>query len=303
MSQLSLKASCLVRSSRLTTSYKNSMISQILAHHVRQSTSILMEQVRCAGHAKWQNIARTKFATDQAKAKMISRYVLLVRRAIVSNNMQADPKLNGRLAEVLIEAGKMNVPKATLERAIARAVNVKIYPCNLEIQGPGGSAVIARCETDNVGSLRRDIKKILKKYDSSLMPDDSLITMFRSRGFIRTAVKTKDGRDIDQDFAEEAAIMSNAEEVGFESYDDAADESLSKVWIFHTDANSLNPCKGELEKLSFRIISCDLDLVPYRKIDFGEESFKKIMEMTKLMSEHEQVIDVYHNAEEPKTGD
>jgi transcriptional/translational regulatory protein YebC/TACO1 len=266
----------------------------------RSSSVLFTNQVRLAGHAKWQNIARTKLATDQAKAKMISRYVLLVRRAIVSNNMQADPKLNSRLAEVLAEAGKMNVPKATLERAIARAVNVKIISCNLEIQGPAGSAIVARCETDSAPNLRRDVKKILKKHDAHLMPEDSIITMFKSKGFVRAATKTKDGREIDHEFAEEAAIMSNAEEFELETYDASTDESLSKAWVFHTDAGTLNQCRGDLERLGLNILSSDLDLVPYRAIDFGEDGFKKILDLTSALSEHEQVIDVFHNALVPK---
>lgn len=257
-------------------------------------------QIRLAGHAKWQNIAKTKLATDQAKAKMISRYVLQVRRAIVSNNMQIDPKLNGKLADVLAEAGKMNVPKATLERAIARAVNVKIISCNLEIQGPGGSAIVARCETDSTPNLRRDIKKILKKHDAHLMPDDSIVTMFKSRGFIRAATTTKDGRDVDYEFAEESAIMANAEEFELEEYDTATDESLSKAWVFHTDATTINHCRGDLEKLGLNILSSELDLVPYRAIDFGGDSFKRIIALTSALTEHEQVIDVFHNALAPK---
>lgn len=260
----------------------------------------LYNQIRLAGHAKWQNIASTKRANDVNKGKVISRYVLMVRRAIVQNNMQADPKLNGRLADVLFEASKMNVPKATLERAIARAVNVKIIPINLEIQGPGGCAMIVRCETDNVPSLRRDIKKILRKFDSNLMPEDSFINMFKSKGFIRAAPRTVDGRDIDGDFAEEAAIVANAEEVNLETYEDAKDDELTKVWIFNTDANYLNSCKGELEKLGFKILGYDLDLVPYRAIEFGKETYEKMDSLLKTLMEHDQVIDVFHNVTPPR---
>lgn len=260
---------------------------------------LLASQIRLAGHAKWQNIAHTKLATDQAKAKMISRYVLLVRRAVVSNNMQTDPKLNSKLAAILSEAGKMNVPKATLERAIARAVNVKIISCNLEIQGPDGSAIVARCETDNVGGLRRDVKKILRKHDSNLMPEDSIVTMFKSKGFIRTATQTKDGREIDPEFAEEAAIMSNAEEFELEEYDQSSDESSTKAWVFHTDASTINHCRGDLEKLGFNVLSSDLDLVPYRAIKYGDEAFRKICQLVNELSEHEQVLDVFHNAAKP----
>lgn len=252
-------------------------------------------QTRNAGHAKWQNIAKTKSANDANKCKVFSRYVQLVRRAVIAGGRQPNPKLNGKLAEVLTQAGKMNVPKATLDRAIERAMNVKIINVNIEIQGPGGSAVIVRCETDNIGTLRRDLKKILKKFDAHLMQSDTLISMFQSRGFIRASCKTKDNRDVDEDYAEEAAIHANAEDVKVESFDDTNDETLSKIWVFQTDANSLNQCKGELEKVGLKILSADLDLVPYRALEFEEDIYQQLIELTELLQEHDQVIDVFHN--------
>lgn len=255
---------------------------------------LYLNQKRFAGHAKWQNIKNTKQSNDLAKGKLISRYVMLVKKAIVSNRMQTDPKLNSALAGVLSDAQKSNVPKATLERAITRATNMKIYPVNLEVQGPGGSTLILRCETENAGYLRRDVKKVLRKFDASLMPDDTLINMFQSRGFVRAETKTTDGRDIDQDFAEEAAIIANAEEV-YQEEDETTGDSPSRMWVFNTDANSLNPCRGELEKLGFKIVSTDLELVPYRQVDFGNDIYEKVAELSKALRELDQVLDIFHN--------
>lgn len=237
-------------------------------------------------------------ATDLAKGKMISRYVLLIRRAIVSNNRQTDPKINSKLADVLAEAGKANVPKATMERAIARAANMKVKPMNAEIQGPAGSTIIVRCETDNVPMLRRDLKKVAKKFDSTILPEDTMINMFRSRGFIRAADKTVDGRDVTQDFAEEAAIISNAQEV----YEEAPEEDngdSDRIWVFETDAETLGPCRGELEKQGLKILSNELELVAYRNVDFGPGVFERVVELTKALRELDQVLDVYHNVATP----
>lgn len=253
-----------------------------------------------AGHAKWQNIASTKKANDVAKGRLVSRYVMMVRRAIISQNRQADPKLNSKLAQVLAEASKLNVPKATLERAIQRAVNAKIFTKNLEIQGPQGAVVIVHCETDNTNTLRSDIKKIIRKHDCMLANDDTLIGMFQSRGFLRAATKTIDQREVDLEYAEEAAIVGNAEEVMLEENNDATDSELQQLWVFTTDANNLGPCKGELEKLNLKIISSDLNLVPYREIDFGEETYRKVMTVVELLRENESVVDVYHNLKRPE---
>lgn len=259
---------------------------------------IIYNQTRLAGHAKWQNIKSTKTANDDLKCKTISRYVLMVRRAIIAGDRQTDPKLNTKLGTVLAEAAKLNVPKATLERAIARALNLKVIPLNLEIQGPGGCSLIVRCETENIGLLRREVKKVIKKFDSNIMGDDTLINMFKSQGFVRAAYKLNDGREINDEYAEEAAILSNAQEVYLEVNEDTSDDELSKQWVFLTDAETLNPCRGELEKQGFKILSHDLDLVPYRTIDFGPGVYEKVVELQASLQELDQVVDIFHNVKE-----
>lgn len=257
-------------------------------------------QVRFAGHAKWQNIKSTKSANDQARAKLISRYVLLVRRAVVMGGYQGDPKLNSKLQGVLSEAQKLSLPKATMERAIERALNIKVVSANICIEGPGKSSLIARCETENLTNLRREIKKAIKGFDASILPDDSITNMFQSKGVIRTStiMTTSDKRLIDHDYAEESAIMANAEDVHLE---DLGEDEESKSWVFHTDSVNLEPCKGTLEKLGFKIISSDLDLVPHREVDFGDDIYEKVVELSKTLRSHEQVIDVFHNVAEPKS--
>lgn len=267
--------------------------------YINQVTWTRTGQVRHAGHAKWQNIKNTKQANDLLKCRTISRYVQLVRRAIVTNKMQVDPKLNSRLAAVLAEASKANVPKATLERAIERAQNIKMRIVNLEVQGPKGCTIIVRCETDNVPTLRRDVKKVLKKYSSDLMPDDTLVNMFKSQGFIRAAIRTLDGREINEDYAEEAAILSNATEVlREEGFPDPESGEPRDVWVFCTDAESLNPCKGELEKQGLHVLSVELELVPYRLIKLDNATVEQVQDLEMSLKELEQVQEVFHNVEQ-----
>lgn len=258
---------------------------------------VLCNQVRYAGHAKWQNIKTQKLTNDVNKGRTISRYVLMVRKAIILNGRQTDPKLNTKLAQVLAEAQRMSVPKATLERAIVRAANIKLYNCNIEIQGPKLCSIIARCETDNASVLRRDVRKLLKKHDCNLMPDDSLINMFDTRGFVRAESILITGDEIDADKAEEAAIIANAEDVELEEYPEATEDGLRKVWLFKTDSANLDPCKGILEKHNYKVISSDLELVPYRLINFGPEVAEKLVEILHLLKDMEQVLDVFHNVD------
>lgn len=258
-----------------------------------------LDLVRLAGHSKWQNIAGTKSVNDQAKGKLCSRYVMMVRKAILANGRQTDPKLNSKLAAVLSEAAKLNVPKATLERAIERSKNIKMINMTAEIEGPKKSSVIVRCETENPSLCRRELKKVCKKFNANLLTDNTVINLFQSQGFIRCTRKTNDNREISDDFAEEAAIMGGAEEFYVESNPDSKDEQLKELLVFTTDAHTMNQCRGELEKFGLNVISADLELVPYRTVNFGEEVHEEIERLSSALRELEEVIEVYHNVDPP----
>jgi len=225
--------------------------------------------------------------------------VASVKKAILAGGMQTNPRLNTKLGDVLAEAAKFNVPKATLERAIARAQNMKITAANVEIQGPGGCSIVVRCETENISSFRRDLKKALRGHDSVILANDSILNMFRSQGFIRAATKTKDGRDVNEEYAEEAAIIANAESVCLECVENATDENLAKNWLFITDQQSMNVCRSELEKLGLNIISTDLDLVAYRAVNFGPGVYEKLEKVLQVLREQEQIVDIFHNVAPP----
>lgn len=252
-------------------------------------TILCHAQYRQAGHAKWQNIRHTKLAQDGLKAKLNGRIVFAIKKAIVSNNRQTDPKLNRELAAVLVEAARNNVCKATVERAIERTKNMKFYTVTIEIEGPAKSSILLKAETDNAGFLRRDVRKVLKKFEAFLLPDDSIINMFRNQGCVRTELTKKDGKAIDMDEAEEAAIEVNAEEVYIE------DNGEEKTYVFITNPDIVNQSSGQLQKLGFKVKYSESDLVPYRKVEYDQATLEKIEEVVKSLRALPDVIDVYTN--------
>lgn len=121
-----------------------------------------IQQIRCKGHSKWQNIKSTKEANDQAKARIIGKYVTLIRKCVIDKG--PDPKSNVKLAGLLLDAKKNNVPIDTINRNIKRASELKTIPTVLELLGPAGSLVVLNCEAINKGKLRQEIFKVCKKF-------------------------------------------------------------------------------------------------------------------------------------------
>lgn len=72
------------------------------------------------------------------------------------------------------------------------------------------------------------------------------------------------------------------------------------MYVFITDSETINSCRGELEKQGFNIISHELELVPYRTVDFGAGVFDKVAALMRDLQEVDQVVDVSHNVEPPR---
>ena len=123
---------------------------------------INISSVRFAGHNKWSNIKHVKQAKDVAKGQIINRHLILIKHAITSSGGVVDPKINDKLADALSEAKKAEVPAATIERTLKRALEKKVKPFLFEIVGPGGSYILVEGETDNIGSSRTSMKAQLR---------------------------------------------------------------------------------------------------------------------------------------------
>lgn len=122
--------------------------------------TVLASQQRFAGHAKWQNIAHTKAANDKAKGQRTNRYCMMIRRACAHGT---DPKVNDKLRDVIAQALKCQIARATIDRQIERAKNVKIREVIVEVATPGGAFLLCEVETDNISRTRADLKKIMRK--------------------------------------------------------------------------------------------------------------------------------------------
>lgn len=126
-----------------------------------QVSSILVRQIRCKGHSKWQNIQHTKAANDARKGAVASRFTFSVRMEAIKNG--ADPKINRNLQKLIDDALRAGVRKESLNRQLLKATNAKIKTVMIDIMGPGRCLILLESETENVSRTRTDIKSLLRK--------------------------------------------------------------------------------------------------------------------------------------------
>lgn len=121
-----------------------------------------------AGHNKWSKIKRPKAAADFERSVQIGKICTEIRAAVRLGG--DDPNTNLRLAGVISRARSSDIPKSTIENAIASAmaqqqahhggsVPLVLY----EARSSGYSILI---EVNNAKRTKNELQRILKVYKS-----------------------------------------------------------------------------------------------------------------------------------------
>src|SRR5210317_1200764 len=104
-----------------------------------------------SGHSKWSTIKHKKGAADAKRGKIFTK---LIKEITVAARMGGgDPEGNPRLRTAVAAARAENMPKENIERGIKKGTGelegVNYEEASDEGYGPGGSAVLVDCLTDN----------------------------------------------------------------------------------------------------------------------------------------------------------
>ena len=162
-----------------------------------------------AGHSKWANIQHRKGAQDKKRGKLFSK---LIREITVAARMGGgDPGANPRLRLGMDKAFAANMPKETIERAIKRGsgeMDGENYEeLRYEGYGPGGTAVIVDCMTDNRNRTASEVRHAFTKAGGNLGTDGSVAYLFSKTGLLSYP------RGSNEDAIMEAALEAGAEDV------------------------------------------------------------------------------------------
>ena len=162
-----------------------------------------------AGHSKWANIQHRKGAQDKKRGKLFTK---LIREITIAAKMGgSDLDANPRLRLAVDKAKGQSMPKDNIERAIKRGAGETDCADYLEIRyegyGPGGTAVMVDCLTDNRNRTVADVRHAFTKFGGNLGADGSVNYLFNQVGQLLFAAES------DEEAVMEAAIEAGAEDV------------------------------------------------------------------------------------------
>ncbi|NLQ24843.1 YebC/PmpR family DNA-binding transcriptional regulator [Shewanella sp. S-1] len=237
-----------------------------------------------AGHSKWANIKHRKAAQDAKRGKLFTKFIRELTVAVREGG--SDPDSNPRLRVAIDKALGGNMTRDTVERAIKRGAGElegqQLETILYEGYGPGGTAVMVETMTDNRNRTVSGVRNAFSKSGGNLGTDGSVSYLFTKRGVLSYAPGT------DEDALMEAALEAGAEDIV--SYDDGAVDVFTDPVDFYT-------VKEQLDKAHFVADNAEIAMIASTKAELDLETAEKFMRLIDTLEDHDDVQEVYHNAE------
>jgi YebC/PmpR family DNA-binding regulatory protein len=240
-----------------------------------------------SGHSRWAKVKHFKGGIDAKRAKIFAK--LSKEITIAARLAGGDAAMNPRLRMVLLKCRAANMPNDNIERAIKRGTGageaIEYTDLHYELFGPHGVAILVEVSTDNKNRTAAEIRSLLTKNGGTIATAGSVTRLFQRKGQI-VVLREAAGEDQLMELALEAGAEDfKSDEMGFEILTDPAHfEAVHKA----VEAKGIKAAGAEVTWLP-------VSTVPLSDAKAVEEASRLI----ELLEEHDDVKDVYSNAEFP----
>ena len=240
-----------------------------------------------SGHSKWANIRVKKTAQDAKRGKVFTRHARLIEIAAAGGG---DSSSNASLRTAIDNAKADSVPNANIERAVKKGTGAlkgdRMEEVMYAAMGPGGTAMLIACLTDNKNRTLSNLKMIIQKNGGSFVESSSVLWMFSRKGVVVTKRSAVGYKGLADDL-ELQLIDSGAEDI------DVSDDFVDVV----TDGANWTTVRDLLQSAGYEIETAGLKYVPTRYVDVQDESMaQKIVDFIQILEDDDDVSEVFTNA-------
>jgi YebC/PmpR family DNA-binding regulatory protein len=237
-----------------------------------------------AGHSKWANIQHRKGAQDKKRGKLFTK---LIREITIAAKMGgSDPVANPRLRLAIDKAKAQSMPKDNIERAVKRGAGelegADYQEIRYEGYGPGGTAVMVDCLTDNRNRTVAEVRHAFTKSGGNLGADGSVNYLFNHVGLLFFPEGS------DEDAIMEAAIEAGAEDIVVD--DEGSIEVLTDPSEFERVRDAMRAAGHEPE-------SAELTMRASTSAELGLEDAASMVKLLETLEDLDDVQEVYSNAD------
>ncbi|MBR3368742.1 YebC/PmpR family DNA-binding transcriptional regulator [Candidatus Saccharibacteria bacterium] len=232
-----------------------------------------------SGHSKWATTKRQKAVVDAKRGALFTK---IGNQIAIAARHGTDPNMNPSLAMVLEKARLANMPKANIERAIARVADksaAALIEETYEAYGPAGAGIIIEVATDNKNRTLPEVRHTLEKNGGRMADPGSVMFQFSRKGVIVISDKGED------------ALMT-ALEAGAED----AEEVEDGIEIF-TPSSDLMKVRASLIEAGMTVTEAELKYVPTSTVPVEGDNSEKLEKLLDAIDDLDDVTAVYTNAE------
>ncbi len=232
-----------------------------------------------SGHSKWATTKRQKAVVDAKRGALFTK---IGNQIAIAARSGTDPAMNPSLAMVLEKARLANMPKANIERAIARVADknaAALIEETYEAYGPGGVGIIIEVATDNKNRTMPEVRHTLEKNGGRMADPGSVMFQFTRKGVIFTKAKGDD-------------LMMAALDAGAEDVIDEEDGTT-----IYTASSDLMKVRSALIDGGIEVDSAELQYVPNNTVPIDEETSEKVEKILDAIDDLDDVVAVHTNAE------
>ena len=233
-----------------------------------------------AGHNKWSKIKRGKAVEDAKRGAVFTK---IGNQIAIAARAGTDPSTNSALAMAIEKAKAANMPGSNIDKAIARVADksaAQLQEVLYEGYGPGGTAILVECATDNTNRTYPEVRNAFNKHGGSIADKGSVAFQFTRKGVIIAKANGDEFMLMALD-----ADAEDVQEDGGESIVYTAQKDLAKV------RDSLKEAGIELEQ-------AELSYEPNNVIEITDDvTIGKIDRLMDALDDLDDVSNTYTNFE------
>ncbi len=238
-----------------------------------------------SGHNKWANIRVRKGSQDAKRGKLFSK--LIRELTVAAREGGADIETNAALKVAISRARDANVPKDTIEKAIARASGAaggaSFERVMYEGYGPLGIAVMVEAVTDNKNRTVAYVRSIFTRSGGNLGETGCVSWLFKRKGQFTIH---REGRSEDD-------LLELVVESGAEDFKEEED-----VYYVYCEPSEFSLVRDYLHEHNVEVTSSDIVMMPNTTIEVtSEKDADKLLRLLEALEDSDDVQKVHANWE------
>ncbi len=236
-----------------------------------------------SGHSKWSTIKRQKAAKDAVRGAVFTK---LGNAIAIAARGGTDPETNFSLRMAIDSAKAANMPSANIQRSIDRVKDknaAQLQEVMYEGYGPGGTAILVECATDNINRTYPDVKLAFSKHGGNIAEKGAVAFQFEHRGMVRVKGTGDD-------------VLMQALDAGADDVQEEDGES-----VIYTDPKELAKVRDTLHAAGLEVLSAELTYVPNNTVEITDPGTAgKVMRLMDALDDIDDVTNTHVNFDIPE---